>query len=92
MFGRWLERKKGPEKIRGAVIRYDRENILGESHQDCYDKIIARNPGVPYDFKKEEARGWLTTRGRIVSMQEAYEIKLKSGQISPDESPPHLNE
>lgn len=92
LFGRWPEREKGPEKIRGAVIRYDGANILGESHQDSCDKIVARNPGVPYDFTKEEARGWLTTRGRIVGDKEAYEIKLKSGQISPDEPPPSLNE
>jgi hypothetical protein len=92
LFGKWLEREKGPEKIRGAVIRYDGGNVLGENHQDSYDKIVARNPGVPYDFTKEEARGWLTTKGRIVSTQEAYEIKLKSGQISPDESPPRSNE
>ena len=81
-----------PERIKGAVIRYKGVNFVGAGHAEAHDKMIAEFPEMRLTPEKEEARGWLTSRGRIVQTEEAYEIKLKSGQIAPGTPPPHLNE
>lgn len=63
-----------PEEVKGAVIRYQDENFEGSNHQMAMDKITARFPD--YQIGTEEARGWLTTKGRIVSDEEAQALEL----------------
>lgn len=92
LFGRWSEREKGPERIKGAVIRYNGENFVGENHALARDALLARYPEMEHTPQKEEARGWLTSKGRIVGDDEAYAIKLVSGQIPRDEPPSRYNE
>lgn len=89
VLGKCFERRK-KEKVLGAVIRYGGENFLGEGHAKAWDAVKMRYPEA--SVENEDARGWLTTKGRIVDEREAYKVKLQSGQIKPDEEPPALNE
>ena len=84
-FGR-PDGEKGPERIKGAVIRYDGKNFLGINHTEAHDKMIAEYPEMAMTPEKEEARGWLTTRGRIVPLEEALLIKVASGQLEAEEA------
>ncbi len=77
LFGRFGgERMRGPEKVRGAVIRYEDENFVASNHTLALDELRKRFPD--YTPEKEQARGWLTTRGRIVNAEEAQGMEIEA--------------
>ena len=86
LFGGWMEKEKGPERIRGAVVRYNGTNFVDENHTKAHDTMLAEYPEMALTPEKEEARGWLTTRGRIVPLEEALLIKVASGQLEAEEA------
>lgn len=66
---------KEPEAIKGAVVRYNDEEFVKPNHQLAVD--AAKERFGEYDLSKEQARGWKTTKGRIVSEEEAHEIEAR---------------
>ena len=70
---KWPSLDKRPEEVLGACVRYEDENFYSKNHELALDKVKTKFPD--YVLEKEQARGWLTTRDRIVSEQEAQEIE-----------------
>lgn len=82
---KWRVFGKQPEGVRGAVIRYRGENFEGKNHAMAMDRI--RERFADYEPGQEEARGWLTTRDRIISEAEAQEIEHAREAATGQESP-----
>src|ERR1044072_9351827 len=72
------------EKIEGAVIRYDGHNYIAPNHTLAWDQVIEKHGPMPR-LNLEEARGFITSRGRIVDEQTAREVALKAEQVSAED-------
>jgi len=82
---KWPSLDKKPEEVLGACVRYEDENFYSKNHVYAVDKVKAKFPD--YKLEKEQARGWLTTEGRIVGDEEAQAIdrlrEQREGKATP---------
>ena len=81
---KWPSFERQPERIQGAVIRYKDEDFVDKGHALALLKITDRFGD--YDPAFEQKRGWLTTRGRIVTEKEAREIEERHERRSGNDS------
>jgi len=72
---KWPSSEGQLERVKGAVVKYAGENFEAENHMRALNKVIDRYGA--YDSKKEEGRGWMTTKGRMVSEEEARAIEIR---------------
>ena len=77
--------EREPERVKGAAIRYNNENFdHPHNHDGALRKLMEKHP--EWDPLKEQARGWLTTRDRIVTDDEAREIEAHYEQRKGEQS------
>ena len=74
------------EMIKSAAIKYKRKNsdkeevVWGSSHSQCIETLACME--VYSILREYETEGFLTTEGRFVSREEAYDIAKVAGQLS----------
>lgn len=78
--------KEYPEHMKQLIEKgTDPRKIYYEPHKQVFDTVTGwRHPDIMYRFKDilaDDIGGFLTSKGRYVDREEAYEIALNAGQI-----------
>ena len=70
-----------------SVVKYDGHNVCGLRHSDCYETIM-KITGKKFEGIKEHVtlnnmdNGFLTSKGRFVTRNEAWIIAESNNQIA----------
>lgn len=73
-----------PETVGKAALQIGGETFTGQNHGEAFEKFMTKYPEGDFSKFKD---GFMTSKGRFVSREEAFDIAKKQDQIKEDVLP-----